>query len=64
MLGTLRWQGMHSAKELATKLQFNSVDEMHNQLKDWDLPDWLVGVETNSGKKKARGKGTPPACGT
>jgi hypothetical protein len=60
MLGTLRWQGMHSAKELATKLQFNSVDEMHNQLKDWDLPDWLVGVETNSGKKKARGKGTPP----
>jgi hypothetical protein len=49
---------MHD-EELARKLHFNSVEEMHNQLKDWDLPDWLIGVETNSGKGKARGKGTP-----
>ena len=59
LLGTLRWKGMHSAEELAKKLQFNSVEEMHDQLKDWDVPDWLIGVETNSGKGKARGKGTP-----
>jgi hypothetical protein len=54
---------MHSAEELAKKLQFNSAEEMHNQLEDWDVPDWLIGVETNSGKGKARGKGTPPAYG-
>jgi hypothetical protein len=60
LLGTLRWKGMHSAEELAKKLQFNSAEEMHNQLEDWDVPDWLIGVETNSGKGKARGKGTPP----
>jgi hypothetical protein len=50
---------MHDPEELAKKLQFNSVEEMRKQLKDWDLPDWLIGVETNSGKGKARGKDTP-----
>jgi len=49
---------MNDAEELARKLQFNSVEEMHKQLKDWDLPDWLIGVETNSGTGKSRGKGT------
>src|SRR5215208_5814734 len=59
MLGTLRWMGVQDAEELATKVHFNSVEEMHAQLKDWDLPDWLIGVETNSGKNRVRRTSTP-----
>jgi hypothetical protein len=44
---------MHSAEELAKKLQFNSAEEMHNQLEDWDVPDWLIGVETKLGQRES-----------
>jgi hypothetical protein len=55
MLGTLRWKGVHDAEQLAAKLDFNSVEEMHKQLKDWDLPDWLVGeVAANTSRSEAR----------
>ena len=58
MLGTLRWKGVHDPEKLAEKLDFTSVEEMHDQFKDWKLPDWLVGAETSSGKKKVREKST------
>jgi hypothetical protein len=55
----LRWEG-GSEEAIAEKLKFDSVEDMHIQLENWKLPDWLVGTESRAGKKKAREKSTAP----
>jgi hypothetical protein len=53
-----RLEGKRS-EEIAKELRFKSVEEMRALLESWELPGWLVGAETNSGKNKARVKSTP-----
>jgi hypothetical protein len=54
----LRWEGV-SEEKIAKKLLFDSVEDMHIQLENWKLPDWLIGVKSNSGKKRGHEKSTP-----
>jgi len=42
MLGTLRWKGGYSEKDIATKLHFDTVEDIRTQLQKWELPDWLA----------------------
>jgi hypothetical protein len=60
---------------IAEKLGFPNADVLHQQLRDWDLPDWIVGQDpaANATEKKDRtksrsrsrtlgpSKGLPPA---
>src|ERR671917_510835 len=59
MLCVLR-DGGAPDEAIAKKLHFDSVEKMRDQLKVWKLPDWLVGAESNSGKKRSHEKNTPP----
>ena len=61
MLCVLR-DGGAPDEAIAKKLHFDSVEKMRDQLKVWKLPDWLVGAESNSGKKRSHEKNPPPAC--
>jgi hypothetical protein len=58
IVGALRFKGK-SYEEIAEYLRFNSVEEMRALLESWELPDWLVGAETNSDKKRVHEKSTP-----
>jgi hypothetical protein len=60
MFCTLRHGNEYSDEQIAEQLRFNSVEEMHAKLKSWQLPDWLVGANTNSNKKRTQEKRTPP----
>ena len=35
-------------EEIAEKLRFDSVEEMREQLQEWDLPGWLVGKASST----------------
>jgi len=35
-------------EDIATKLQFGSIEAMHTQLVNWDLPDWIAGAGPSS----------------
>ena len=50
IVGALRFKNK-SYEGIAEYLSFNSVEEMRALLESWELPDWLVGAETNSDKK-------------
>jgi hypothetical protein len=54
-----RYQG-ESYEEIAKALRFKSVEKLRDQLKSWQLPDWLVGAETNADKKRVQKKSTQP----
>jgi hypothetical protein len=54
----LRFHGA-SAGAIAKELRFPSVEDMREQLSGWDMPGWVVGRETDSGKKGVHEKGTP-----
>jgi hypothetical protein len=54
----MRYQGS-SDEEIAKHLHFKSVEKMRARLHGWELPDWLVGAKTNSGKKRVHQKSTP-----
>jgi hypothetical protein len=69
-LAYLRRESMYSEEEIAQKLGFGSLEAMRIQLRNWELPKWLMGglEDETSGKakRKAReGKGDivelPPA---
>src|SRR5215211_3014590 len=55
----VRFRG-ESSEEIAKGLHFDSVEQMRLQLQNWELPDWIVGAESNSGKKRVDEKTTPP----
>ncbi len=58
MLGALRWQGSCSEEDIARKLDFDTVEDMRTQLRNWDLPSWFVGEESETNPtKKTRKKG-------
>jgi hypothetical protein len=46
-------------EEIAKKLLFHSVEEMHDQLKIWEIPSWLAGEasETSSTPTRDQEKG-------
>jgi hypothetical protein len=59
-------------EEIAEKLRFDSVEEMREQLQEWELPGWLVGkassttpTKDNRGRRPGQGAGErvelPPA---
>lgn len=41
-LAGLRLKGTSSEEDIARELDFGSTEAMHTQLKNWELPDWLV----------------------
>jgi len=66
----LRYRNELSDEETAQKLRFDSVEEMRTQLKNWDIPTWLVGGEAavtsrstarkkSYGERRARSSGPP-----
>jgi hypothetical protein len=55
----LRWEGV-PAEEIAKKLEFDSVEDMHIQLENWKIPEWLIRANVSSFKQRAREKSTPP----
>ncbi len=73
MLCELRRKGGLSEDEIAAKLGFGSAEAMRMQLKNWEIPDWLVPEkaaigENDTRKRRARrGEGEaielPPAEG-
>ncbi len=44
----LRDDGGYSDRDIAKKLDFNSVEDMHIQLENWKLPEWLIGARANA----------------
>jgi hypothetical protein len=50
-----------SAEQIAERLEYGSVEALRGQLKNWGLPDWVLGEEseTNRTKKKGRKKSAP-----
>ena len=46
----LRYKG-YSEEAIAKKLRFDSVSDMHKQLRDWDIPEWLMGGGIRSGSE-------------
>lgn len=75
VLCILRNEGNRSEEEIAQKLRFDNVEEMHNQLENWNIPAWLagdnkatlgsVGASDKTSDRKARNSGPaknlPPA---
>jgi hypothetical protein len=55
----LRWEGV-PAEKIAKKLEFDSVEDMHIQLENWKIPEWLIRANVSSVKQRAREKSTPP----
>jgi hypothetical protein len=56
VLCALRDQGQYSDEEIATKLGFDGVEAMQIQLKNWKLPDWLIGEEKSATSRASRKK--------
>jgi hypothetical protein len=57
-LCALHYQGGYSEEDIARELDFDTVEDMRNQLQNWDLPGWLVGEESETNPtKKTRKKG-------
>jgi hypothetical protein len=50
-----------SAEQIAERLEYGSVEALRGQLKNWGLPDWVLGEEseTTRTKKKGRKKNAP-----
>jgi hypothetical protein len=51
-------------EEIAEKLRFDSVEEMQEQLQEWELPGWLTGKPSSTTAAKAnRGRRPGPSSG-
>jgi hypothetical protein len=48
MLAYLRSEGSYTEEQIAERLEFGSPEAMYIQLKNWQLPEWLVGGEETS----------------
>ena len=50
-----------SDEQIAERLEYGSVEALRRQLKNWGLPDWVLGEEseTNRAKEKGRKKSAP-----
>src|SRR5215208_1754759 len=59
-VAALQLYGQYSEEEAREKLGFGSVGAMRQQLKSWNIPDWLAGdtpaEEEQRRKRKAQGQ--------